>query len=285
MATSKFDERIMTLFEKVYYFILNLLTFFYDTKILGKLSGTYILCYHSVSHSNWRFSTSPTDFESHLVALKKNFSVVPLQEIFQQKNVPALPLVAITFDDGYQDNFLQAAPILEKYTFPATLFTISDLKNANRDELDNSLKLMSNDELIRLQNEYHWNIQSHSQTHANFGVLDTVSTKKEASESKKELEKILGKKVTSFSYPRGFSSKKFAKILKDSGYKEAYTVDGFKVDKDHVDPYQISRIALEGKLSDQQLLTLLTPVGLYFHAVSMNFLRVKASIMRKVTGS
>lgn len=74
-------------------------------------------------------------FEQDLRFYRKHFQVVSLADIFAHpepggsKNRPKL---AITFDDGFENNLTYALPILEKYACPATIFVMS----ANLDEPD-----------------------------------------------------------------------------------------------------------------------------------------------------
>lgn len=73
----------------------------------------------SVNHLSIR------DFEKHLRYLKQNFKIVSLSEIFESyrlKKTPSQPTVAITFDDGYENNYLNAFPVLKRLNIPATIF-------------------------------------------------------------------------------------------------------------------------------------------------------------------
>jgi peptidoglycan/xylan/chitin deacetylase (PgdA/CDA1 family) len=63
-------------------------------------------------------------FKQQIRLLTSYFHVLSLSEAIQhlnQKTLPAKALV-ITFDDGYQDNAIVAAPILTHYQCPATFF-------------------------------------------------------------------------------------------------------------------------------------------------------------------
>jgi peptidoglycan/xylan/chitin deacetylase (PgdA/CDA1 family) len=99
-----------------------------------------ILQYHHVSDSTpASTSISPKQFEVHLQYLKdNNFKVVPLSELIEGiKNQRPLPdkSVAITFDDAYTDVLTQAKPILDKFSFPYTIFVNPGIitRNDNND--------------------------------------------------------------------------------------------------------------------------------------------------------
>jgi peptidoglycan/xylan/chitin deacetylase (PgdA/CDA1 family) len=68
------------------------------------------------------------EFEKTIRYLKNNFDIVSLREIFkihQSKVQPKRKTIAITFDDGYENNFTQALPVLKKYNVPATFYLIA----------------------------------------------------------------------------------------------------------------------------------------------------------------
>lgn len=89
--------------------------------------GAVILQYHHVSETLPAVtSVSANTFTKHLNYLKEhNFNVIPLNELISAlKQGKALDdkTLAITFDDGYNNNYEQAAPILEKFGYPYTIF-------------------------------------------------------------------------------------------------------------------------------------------------------------------
>lgn len=82
--------------------------------------------YHRVADLDvdpWGLAVRPRDFERHIRLLSTAFNVVPLAALQSAARRPHLrPPVAITFDDGYADNFENAWPILQRYKVPATFF-------------------------------------------------------------------------------------------------------------------------------------------------------------------
>ena len=100
-------------------------------EMVARPTGAIILMYHSISQDDLAEfidppnRLSPALFERQMAFLSAHRRVVPLSEVVQQIESGTSPLagtVCITFDDGYLDNLTTAAPILEKYNLPATLF-------------------------------------------------------------------------------------------------------------------------------------------------------------------
>ena len=86
-----------------------------------------ILLYHRIGTpitDPWTLAVSPERFEQHLALLRERFQPLALSALvtaLQSGNLPARG-VALTFDDGYADNLLAGAPLLEQYTIPATVY-------------------------------------------------------------------------------------------------------------------------------------------------------------------
>jgi peptidoglycan/xylan/chitin deacetylase (PgdA/CDA1 family) len=85
-----------------------------------------VLAYHKVSSDPHPFfePVHPLIFEQQMQFLSRCYRVMPLLEIVERTRRGEVPerAVAITFDDGYRDNYQNAFPILKKYGIPATIF-------------------------------------------------------------------------------------------------------------------------------------------------------------------
>jgi peptidoglycan/xylan/chitin deacetylase (PgdA/CDA1 family) len=107
-----------------------------------------ILMYHRVARPEvdpWALSVSPAHFAEQLEVLRRSRVCLPLTDLvlgLKEQRLPARAL-AITFDDGYADNLHQAAPALERYQVPATVFLVSGVLGSDRefwwDELERIL--------------------------------------------------------------------------------------------------------------------------------------------------
>ncbi len=81
-----------------------------------------VLLYHRVADlpsDPQMLAVSPQNFRDQMDYLKKHVSLMRLDEEWPFSSLPA---VAVTFDDGYADNYTNALPILEEFGVPATFF-------------------------------------------------------------------------------------------------------------------------------------------------------------------
>ncbi|BCS54957.1 polysaccharide deacetylase family protein [Geobacter sp. SVR] len=92
----------------------------------------FILMYHRIVPMSERLPphvqpgmvVSATTFEKHVSFLRGRFKIVFLDELMAKvrKGESIGRCCALTFDDGWRDNYSEAFPILKKYAVPATIF-------------------------------------------------------------------------------------------------------------------------------------------------------------------
>jgi peptidoglycan/xylan/chitin deacetylase (PgdA/CDA1 family) len=94
------------------------------------LPGALILNYHRVAEPGldpWELCVSPGHFDEHLDIVRRLGRPTQLSQLTEmlRDGKPIKGAVAITFDDGYLDNYETARPLLEKHGIPATIFVVS----------------------------------------------------------------------------------------------------------------------------------------------------------------
>jgi len=178
-----------------------------------------ILYYHSIkSVPGNEVCMSPGKFEKQIAFLSQHgyhgISLTQLYEFFYSNGqLPEKPIV-ITFDDGYQDNYTTAFPILNKYGFTANVFVItSNVGHSNN---------LSWSQLRNLTNNG-WLVESHTVSHEDLTKLDSLKLAQELSDSKTCLEEQLRTPVNYFVYPNGQFDEKVTMAVKDAGYLMAFT--------------------------------------------------------------
>jgi peptidoglycan/xylan/chitin deacetylase (PgdA/CDA1 family) len=104
-----------------------------DGPLRNRSRHAVFLCYHSVIDGGPPFlSLSPETFEHQLAMLKrKGYDPGGHQSLFELAagQRQRKPLAFLTFDDGYEDNFTHAFPLLEAYGFTALIFILPDYIN------------------------------------------------------------------------------------------------------------------------------------------------------------
>ena len=100
-----------------------------------------VLLYHGVSNHSYNnienFSgkhIAVRDFDKHIQFLHKNCTILSMDDVVDiYKNGDAWPknAVAVTFDDGFKNNYSQAAPILDKYNCPAIFYVCAGMVNTD----------------------------------------------------------------------------------------------------------------------------------------------------------
>jgi len=215
-----------------------------------------IIYYHSV-HPGSKRSHRSEMFEKQLNWLKKyNYSTVLVKEIPKILNKEITvdePWVAITFDDGYRDNFKIALPILKKLGFKATFFIATKYLSTGEPVSSNTghrlyedREMLTNSDLIELH-ENGMEIASHTYSHRMATKVYDESPDqlfREMNDSKEQLENIIGDEVISFSYPngqKGSFSNGTKNLLKKSGYKVGCTTIWGPIANDNLDLLELPR--------------------------------------------
>jgi peptidoglycan/xylan/chitin deacetylase (PgdA/CDA1 family) len=104
--------------------------------IRPRRSRPVILMYHRVAvvqHDPWGLAVHPGRFEEQIAYVKHYRTPMSMEELVDRLRSKSLPAnaVAITFDDGYRDNLVNAKPVLARHGVPATLFLATGFINQN----------------------------------------------------------------------------------------------------------------------------------------------------------
>ena len=106
---------------------------YYDFLLNRTKNRAVILTYHKVSnftgeegfHCKFDIGVSKNNFLKQMEFISRKMNPLPINDIVDclDKNM-RIPdkSVALTFDDGYQDNYINAYPVLKRYNIPATIF-------------------------------------------------------------------------------------------------------------------------------------------------------------------
>lgn len=213
-----------------------------------------ILMYHKVENvpNLGADVVSPKVFEWQMKYLKEHgYSVVPLEQIISliaaSKPLPRRTVV-LTFDDGYENFFTQAFPVLKSYGYPVTLFV-----SAGRTTMAGYLNW---DQMLTMQKEG-ITFASHGMDHFYLPNASPERRRLEIFESKKLLEQHLGRPVDIYCYAVGGFNKDIKALVREAGYRAAITTNRGS-NHSNQDLYELRRI----KLSDKDRLSFIMWVKL-----------------------
>ncbi len=209
-----------------------------------------VLCYHRVCPKSERgqdspsLCVSPEQFESQMGLLKLlGYTTVSVQNaaaaMERRKNLPARS-VAVTFDDGYEDNYTYAFPILKKMGFMATVFLITDFIGKTNAWDSGKVRLL-NEGQIR---EMHRNgivFGSHTVSHLDMSKASAEQMKDELMRSKQVVDGLTSRVDTVFCYPYTRLNAQAKLLVKESGYFCAVSGDPLNL-LDKNDIFEIPRV-------------------------------------------
>lgn len=157
------------------------------------------------------------------------------------------PFVCLTFDDGYQDNYDIAYPILKQENVPFAIYVTTGFidnrlpmwwyKGNNLGINTESLKALDADPLCT--------IGAHTVSHPKLDTLSPEEQREEIMQSKQELEALLGHPIHHFSYPHGAYNTDTLKIVSGSHFVSALCAWGGTIRKGDADLLELPRIELK----------------------------------------
>jgi peptidoglycan/xylan/chitin deacetylase (PgdA/CDA1 family) len=216
--------------------------------------GAVIVAFHRVNDMlrDDPLTVSPRSFESFCKFFRDNFDVIGLDDLVDRmgRGAPIHGAVAITFDDGYLDNFEVAAPILRKLALPATFFVATRfLGSATIPWWDRRLVRqpgwMTWDHVRTLSFEG-FDIGAHTRTHADLGTIDGAEADGEIQGSRQDLLDALGRAPAHFAFPYGQRSNLSAsnrQRIRGAGFKSCVSCfDGLTDPR--MDPFHLPRVTM-----------------------------------------
>lgn len=163
-------------------------------------------------------SVWPDNFEAMMAGFAaQGYHSVKLIDVYDAvtkgTQLPRNPIV-FTFDDGYDDNFTNALPILKKYNFTGTFYIPSGLVEQPGYMTWAQVVAMSEDGM---------EIESHTISHPSLKGKPADFVRREVTVSKQSLEMMIGKPVLFFCYPSGQYDAQTIALLQAAGYLSATT--------------------------------------------------------------
>lgn len=191
--------------------------------------------YHQVTDqampSFQKYSVTPKAFTRQMDWLARaGYVPITLNSLLDARagggGMPARPVI-ITFDDGFQDCFRHAVPILVEHGFTATFYVVAGLMGQSSrwllQERGFEFPLMSWAQARELEH-YGLICGSHTMSHPHLAELSADECRKELFRSRGELEDQLGHAVEHLAYPFGSRNTEVKNIAAEAGYRSACSV-------------------------------------------------------------
>lgn len=257
--------RINENFKYILYLLITFVTiivFITNNKYHSKNVKVPILMYHEVTsnpHSGGLGLRVPVNkFNWQIKYLHSHgFHSVSLNDVMNNFKfgikLPSKPIV-ITFDDGYENNYTYALPILKKYKFKATVFLVYNTLNKTNtfDKQFHQPRIrMLKDWQVRKLISNNIEVGSHTLNHPILTKIKPITAKKEIRNSKIALEKRFGIHIRIFCYPHGKYNSRLKELVKQAGYACAVTTRQ-GVSNIHSDIYLLKRVRIMGKYSNSK---------------------------------
>ncbi len=174
--------------------------------------------------------TARKKFERQITYLKKNgfvfYTASELVKHYSDHGKFPDKGIALTFDDGWKDNYLNAFPILKKFGVKATIFLVpacigktTDLVTADG---EGEREHLSEEDITEMSADG-IEFGSHSMNHKLFHQISPAEIEYEVGESKKHIENLVQKSCTVFAYPAGFYTEFAKEALENAGYLAAFS--------------------------------------------------------------
>lgn len=219
------------------------------------LSNTaVVVAFHRVRNTARKegLTVSVPVFERYCRFFKDHFQVVPLREIVTrlESGKKLNRELAITFDDGYEDNFEYAAPVLERFSLPATFFVVSQWMGTDFvpwwDRQEGVRYPWMTWAHVRSLQEKGFDIGAHTRTHVDLGAVDETEAWGEILGARFDLERQLDGPIDLFAYPYGRRAnlaESYRDLIKAAGFRCCCSCFGGVINTES-DPFQLVRVPI-----------------------------------------
>ena len=198
--------------------------------------GLKVLCYHKIGRPPagsklkdlW---VSPEKFRAQVKYLLDNgYATIffsDLKKVYDSGAQLPEKTVLITFDDGYENNYLQAWPILKELGAKGNIFVVyNTIGKANlwhNPASEPWVNMATLAQLKEMQDSGVMEYGSHTMNHPHLSALKLEDAAWEIAESKRQLEAVFGREMCAFAYPYGDGA--YAPAIREKALECGYLFD------------------------------------------------------------
>src|SRR3989338_583738 len=221
-------NRLIRPFLCLYFFFLN---------FLNDRQGVFVLIYHRINDdlAPNHLIISTEKFKEQMKYLQQWCEVISITRLTEMlayqvpRRLTGKPQVVITLDDGYRDNFLNAFPILKKLNLPTTIFLATGFVGTDRKMsryADRPTPDMLSWEEVRTMSEQNITFGPHTKNHPHLPGLSCAEQRAEIESSRQAIKEQVASSIADsvFCYPYGEYNHDTLKVMRDLGFKAAFTI-------------------------------------------------------------
>lgn len=212
-----------------------------------------VLMYHCISNEIWGYEPlfmSPDSMRQQLQFLvDEGYEFIRFSDLTHLQDYEK-PII-ITLDDGYEDNYYNAFPIIQEFGIPVTIFMITSFFGRDWYLTEDEVREMVDSGLV--------SVQSHTTCHAHLTDETDETIDRELYQSKLDLARVTGRVPYVLSYPTGRVDQRVVEIT-DDYYSLAVKTNDCQWVTDS-DIYEITRISLPRDITLEELQAKLNSVN------------------------
>lgn len=223
-----------------------------------------VLLYHRVTDdARDNLSVGVEQFDRQMGLLKKHFHVLSIEEVLAEKQVRRRdkPCVCVTFDDGYLDNYTNAAKILLRHQLPAAFFVSTGLIGTERcfphdQRRGNTFIPLMDWPHLQAMRDYGFTIGSHTVNHIDCAAEPEQTVIDELAQSRDTLRERLGLQDIILGYPYGKRTNmtpQRLELVKQAGYTGCLSAYG-GANVGAVDQFNVLRRGIHWEFTDDAFL-------------------------------
>ena len=210
-------------------------------------SAPRILMYHSVSaeEPSMGINLSPARFEAQIAWFARHgFEFCTVSGLLAAP-ASGQKRVAITFDDGFENNYSVALPILRQYGAKATIY----LSPAKPDTV-----LLSESQIRDMADSGDVEFGAHTVDHINLKNVSDEEARSQLRRSRKLAEQLSGMPCVAFAYPYGRYEERHVAMVEEAGFTSAVTTRKKIIRNLSEHRFELPRVSVNGEMNHLQFL-------------------------------
>jgi len=208
-----------------------------------------LIMYHEVNPDQPESGLNiyPEHFDRQIGQLvKKGYRFLTVSELAAEIEAGATRFyktALITFDDGFDNNYTHAFPILKKHAAKATIYLSPDYQG---------IPFLKNSQIQEMANSGLIEFGAHTLHHVNLTKTDAKMAEQEICRSKEKVRELSGQPCLSFAYPYGRYAEEHIDMLKQAGFTSAVTTRKTPYCPDVASLYKLPRLTGDGRMNRLQ---------------------------------